>query len=125
MGSRIEAIHGEYEEYHIQYCPNCSESAMVTDHEKAHCKFCRFITTPQILAANRAEGLIYDCPECWATETFAHVFVNEDNMTWHCFACGGGSRNYGHCLRCGALMYSDPPQDSGLCDPCIGYIVSR
>ena len=125
VDSRIEAINSEYEEYYIQYCPNCSEYGMATDSDKADCKFCRFVTTPQILADRRAEGSIYDCPECWATETFAHVFVNEGEMIWHCYACGEGSRNYGHCLRCDALVYSDPPKDVGFCDSCIGHIMSQ
>ena len=125
VDGRIGAINSEFEEYYIQFCLNCSEYAMVTDSDKADCKFCRFITTPQILAGSRAEESTYDCPECWATETFAHIFVNGDNMTWHCFACGGGSRNYGHCPRCDAVVYSDPPKNAGFCDPCIGHIKSQ
>ena len=125
VDDRVAAIAEEWDESFIRECPNCWQTALVMDSSEANCKFCRFKTTPQQLAANAGESPLFDCPECGAIGTFVLVLFNNEDGRWDCFSCGEGGKNYGHCIRCGEMIYADPPEAAGFCDPCVEDIVAN
>jgi hypothetical protein len=105
----------------LRECPRCFQDTLALfDEDTFKCYFCGYQMEITILAQERSEMDVENCPEC-GKDALAFIVYNNESAGWECFACGAEFEKLERCTECGQLHTGEGP----MCHECFAHIVNK